>query len=179
MLLARLATMSFSQEHHSYWILKSAPVSSRQLVAGKFLVAYLPTIILGLIFLTVIILLQGVHLGIWVYGLFVILTSNAGLAGINIAFGIAGARFDWKDPRRMASSATGCLSSLISTIFILINLSLYFAPPILFAAVGAPENYGQFLGGMFGGLMSFICLVVPPWMVRKRIPLLAEAKSKG
>jgi ABC-2 type transport system permease protein len=179
MLLARLATMSFSQEHQSYWILKSAPVSPRQLVTAKFLVSYIPTILLGVIFLTVITLLQRAYPSIWFYGLFVVLTCNAGLAGINIAFGIAGARFDWKDPRKMASSATGCFSSLASMAYIFINLVLFFAPPILFAAVGAPEIYGQFLGGMFGGLVSFICLAVPPWMVRNRIPLLAEAKPKG
>jgi len=179
MLMARLATMGFSQERYSYWILKSAPVSSRQLVTGKFLVAYLPTVIMGLIFLTVIIVLQGVHFSIWVYGFFVVLTCNAGLAGINLSFGIAGARFDWKDPRKMSNTTTGCFSSLLSTLYILVNLGLFFAPPILFAAVGAPEIYGQFLGGMFGGIVSLFCLVVPPWMVRKRIPLLAEVSSQG
>jgi len=179
MLLARLATMSFSQEHQNYWILKSAPVNSRQLVSAKFLVAYLPTILLGFIFLTVIILLQGVSLDIWIYGLFVIALSNAGLGGINIAFGIAGARFDWKDPRRMTNATTGCLSALVSMIYMLLNLSLFFAPPILFAAIGAPSNYGHFIGGMFGGIVSLICLVLPPWMVRKRIPLMAEATSQS
>ena len=146
MLLARLATMSFSQEHQSYWILKSAPVSPRQLVSAKFLVAYLPTILLGFIFLTVIILLQGVSLDIWFYGLFVITLSNAGLGGINIAFGVAGARFDWKDPRKMTNAATGCSSSLVSMIYMIINLSLFFAPPILFAAIGYPSSYGHHLG---------------------------------
>lgn len=174
MLLARLATMSFSQEHQNYWILKSAPVSSRQLVISKFLVAYLPTVILGNIFLTVIILLQGVALDIWIYGLFVIALCNAGLAGINIAFGITGANFDWTDPRRMANTTTGCLSSLLSMVYMLINLCLFFAPPMLFAAIGSPKNYGHFLGGIFGGIMSLICLVLPLWMVRKRIPHLAE-----
>jgi hypothetical protein len=179
MLMARLATMGFSQERGSYWIIKSAPVSPRQLVTGKFLVAYLPTIAMGLTFLTAIVLLQGVHFSIWVYGLFVVLACNAGLGGINLAFGIAGARFDWKDPRKMSNTTTGCLSSLVSTFYILVNLGLFFAPPILFAAVGAPEVYGQFLGGMFGGLVSLICLVVPIWTVRNRIPLLAEANSLG
>lgn len=178
MLLARLATMSFSQEHQSYWILKSAPVNSRQLVTAKFLVAYIPTILLGFTFLTAIILLQGVSLNIWFYGIYVIAFCNAGLAGINIAFGIAGAKFNWKDPRRMSNATTGCLSSLLSMVYMFITLCLFFAPPILFAAIGAPENYGHFLGGMFGGMMSLICLLLPPWMVRKRIPLLGEAISQ-
>ncbi len=174
MLLSRLAMISFSQEHHSYWILKSAPVSSRQLVSAKFLVAYIPPLVLGILFLTVIALLQGVPFTIWVFGVFVILFCNAGLAGINISFGITGANFDWNDPRRMANTSTGCLSSLLSMVYMIINLGLFFAPPIIFAVLGAPETYGQILGGILGGLMSLLCLVLPLWMVRKRVPLLAE-----
>ncbi len=179
MLLARLATMSFSQEHQSYWLLKSAPVNSGQLVTAKFLVAYLPTLALGYIFLTAIILLQGGSISIWLYGLFIIALCNAGLAGINIAFGIAGANFDWTDPRKMANATTGCLSSILSFVYMIVNLGLFFAPPILFAAVGAPESFGHFLGGILGGIMSLICLVLPLWIVRNRIPLLSEGNSEG
>jgi ABC-2 type transport system permease protein len=175
MLLSRLALISFSQEHNSYWILKSAPVSVLRLLAAKFLVAFLPTITLGAIFLTVIVILQGVATNIWVYGLFVVVFSNAGLTGISLAFGVVGARFDWKDPRKMSTSSAGCLLSIVSMIYIVINLGLFFAPPILFTAVGAYETYGHFLGGMFGGIMSLIFALLPPWMVRKRVPLLAES----
>jgi ABC-2 type transport system permease protein len=174
MLLARLATMSFSQEHHSYWILKSAPINVRQMLTAKFLVAYLPTLFLGWAFLTVIILLQKAPLGIWVYGLFVVAFCNAGLAGLNLAFGVTGARFDWKDPRRMATTSTGCLSSLVSMIYLAINLILFFGPPIIFAAVGQPQIVGQVLGGQFGAIMSIICALLPLWMVRKRVPHLGE-----
>jgi len=175
MMLSRLALISFSQEHLSYWIIKSAPISVRRLLAAKFLVAYLPTLALGFIFLTVIVILQGVSIQIWMYGLYVVTFSNAGLTGISLAFGVAGARFDWKDPRKMNAASAGCLLSIVSMVYIVINLGLFFAPPILFAAVGASETYGQFLGGMFGGIMSLICALIPPWMVRKRVPLLAES----
>ena len=175
MLLARLAMMAFSQEHQSYWIIKSAPVSVRRLLMAKFLVAYLPTVTLGILFLSVIVLLQGAARNIWTYGLFVVALSNSGLTGISLAFGVAGARFDWKDPRKMNSGPAGCLLSIVSMLYIVLNLGLFFAPPILFAAVGSFEAYGQFLGGMFGGIMSLICALMPPWMVRNRVPLLAES----
>jgi hypothetical protein len=177
MLLTRLALISFSQEQNSYWILKSSPASPGQLVCAKFLVAYLPTVMLGLIFLTVISLLQGGSGGIWAYGLFVILFSNAGLGGINLAFGITGARFDWKDPRRMSNQASGCLSSLAGMLYFLVNLTLFFAPPVLFSAADMPVIYGQLLGGTLGGLVSVVCLVLPLWLVRERIPLLGEEVS--
>ena len=174
MLLARLAMMSFSQEHQSYWIIKSAPVSMPRLLTAKFLVAYLPTLALGILFLTAISILQKVPTHIWVYGLFVIAFSDAGLTGVSLAFGVAGARFDWKDPRKMNNASAGCLLSVVSMIYIVINLGLFFAPPILFAAIGSSQTYGQFLGGMLGGMMSLICVFVPLWMVRKRVPFLAE-----
>ena len=45
-LLSRLAMMSFSLEGKQYWLLKSAPVTTARLVTGKYLVAYIPTLIL-------------------------------------------------------------------------------------------------------------------------------------
>jgi hypothetical protein len=138
------------------------------------MVAYLPALLLGWIFLSVIVLLQKADFGIWLYGLFVVALSNAGLTGINLSFGVIGARFDWNDPRRMASTSTGCLSSVISMIYLVLNLAQFFGPPVLFAAVGQSEVTGQFLGGQFGGIMSLLCALIPPWLVMKRIPRLAE-----
>ena len=51
MLLARLSGMAFSSEGKNYWLLKSAPVRASHLLVAKFLVAYLPTLALGLFFL--------------------------------------------------------------------------------------------------------------------------------
>src|SRR5438093_10856582 len=59
MLLSRLPGMGFSQEGRYYWMLKVSQVGVWQLLASKCLVAYLPTLILGLIFVTVICLLHG------------------------------------------------------------------------------------------------------------------------
>jgi ABC-2 type transport system permease protein len=174
MLLARLATMGFSQEHQNYWLIKSAPVSPRQLLTAKFIVAYLPALLLGWIFLSMISVLQAAALEIWLYGLFVVALSNAGLAGINLAFGVTGARFDWDDPRRIASTTTGCVSSLISIIYLSLNLVLFFGPPVLLSALGQSLIAGQVLGGFLGGIMSLVCALLPPRAVIPRVPRLAE-----
>src|SRR6266542_3710800 len=58
MLLSRLAGMGFSQEGRNYWMLKVSPVGVWHLLASKFLVAYLPALGLGFIFLAVISILQ-------------------------------------------------------------------------------------------------------------------------
>ncbi len=59
-LLGRLSGMAFSSEGRNYWMLKAAPVRPGYLLAAKFLVAYLPTLALGLFFLVGISLLQKI-----------------------------------------------------------------------------------------------------------------------
>ena len=61
--------------------------------------------------------------------------------------------------------------------YFMVNLTLFFAPPVLLTAAGAPEIYGQVLGGLLGGLLSLACLLLPLWLVRRRIPMLGEAVS--
>ena len=46
--LARLAGLGFSHEGKNYWMLKAAPISTRQLLTAKFLVGYLPALLLCL-----------------------------------------------------------------------------------------------------------------------------------
>jgi len=113
-LLSRLAGMSFSLEGKQYWLLKSAPVSSLRLVTAKYLVAYFPTLILCWIFLLITSLLQRVSLDTLAYSLVVVALSVAGVAGLNLAFGVVGANFEWEDPRRISQGALGCLGALAS-----------------------------------------------------------------
>src|SRR6185436_1333774 len=67
MLLSRLAGMGFSQEGRNYWMLKASPVRVWHLLASKFLVAYLPARSLGLVFLTIISIVQRLPLLVFGY----------------------------------------------------------------------------------------------------------------
>ena len=73
MILTRLAGMGFSQEGKNYWLLKASPVRTGHLLLAKFLVACLPAIGLGLIFLIVISILQGFSVLQFLYGLIALL----------------------------------------------------------------------------------------------------------
>ena len=73
MLTARLAAMGFSPEGHSSWLLKTAPISPANLVISKLLVAYLPSLALGWIFLVVIWILQHGTLDVLLFSLAVML----------------------------------------------------------------------------------------------------------
>ncbi|MGE5222821.1 MAG: putative ABC transporter permease subunit, partial [Omnitrophica WOR_2 bacterium] len=90
-LLSRQAMISFSQEGKNYWIIKSAPISSGKLIVSKFAFAYLPSLVLGWAFLIIISLVQGAHLSVLIFGLPVVALCLAGIAGINLAFGVKGA----------------------------------------------------------------------------------------
>jgi len=174
LLLGRLAGMGFSQEGKSYWLVKTAPVSVLHLISAKFLVAYLPTLGLSWAFLLVISLVERARLSTLVFTMPVVALCIAGNAGINLSFGITGAKFDWEDPRRMQTGGSGCLASLLSIIYLPIDLVLFFGPPILLAVLGLPEVAGQAIGVVLGGVFSLIFTVGPPWLVRKRVSVLGE-----
>jgi ABC-2 type transport system permease protein len=175
MLLARLAGMGFSQEGKQYWLLKSAPVSTAILVAAKYLVAYLPTLALGWIFLLAITLVQRAGLGQLLFTMPVVALCVAGNAGLNLAFGITGANFTWEDPRHMQKGGQGCLAALATMLYLPFCLLLFFGPPILLVALGLPEALGQVIGLIAGGGFSLACAIIPLLLAGQRVPRLAES----
>lgn len=173
-LLSRLAGMSFSLEGKQYWLLKSAPVSTTRLITGKYLVAYLPTLILCWAFLLITSLLQRVSLGTLAYSVVVVALTVAGVTGLNLALGVIGANFEWEDPRRISQGALGCLGALVSGFCLLVCLLFFFGPPTLFELLGSPPAVGRLIGIVLGSAASLCLIFVPLWLVRQRIPRLAE-----
>ncbi|OGR93934.1 MAG: hypothetical protein A2V88_09790, partial [Elusimicrobia bacterium RBG_16_66_12] len=161
MVLGRLATMSFSQEGRSYWLLKTAPISSGRLLAGKFATAFLPATALGWAFLLVLSITRQVELARAIFGLLVVASCFAAASGINLAFGVAGASFDWEDPRHMVRGGSGCLGMIASTLAMGAVLLLFFGPLIGAAFLGLPVSAGQVAGLVLGGLASAACTLVP------------------
>jgi ABC-2 type transport system permease protein len=175
LLLARLATMGFSQEGKSYWLLKTAPVSTAILLSAKYLVAYLPTLALSWGFLVAISLVQRTGLVTLAFSLAVVALAIAGTAGLNLTFGVIGANFDWEDPRRISQGSAGCLGALTSIVFMAISLGLFFGPPVLIKLTSGSEAVGQLIGLVLGGTASLACALIPLWLVRKRVSRLGES----
>ena len=173
-LLSRLAGMSFSLEGKGYWLLKTSPVSTRRLITGKYLVAYLPTLALCWLFLLIISLLQQVSPGTLAYSLWVIALTVAGVAGLNLAFGVIGANFEWEDPRRISQGAMGCLGALATGLSLFVCLLFFFGPPILFDVLNSPSGIGRLIGIVLGSTVSLCLMLIPLWLVRTRIPRLSE-----
>jgi ABC-2 type transport system permease protein len=174
MLIARLGGMGISQEGKSYWLLKTAPVSSGQILAAKFGVTFLPPLILGWAFLLVITLLQRASPASLLFTFPVVALCVAGNAGLNLAFGVMGANLNWEDPRQMQRGTSGCLGSLASVFYLLVSMAFFFAPPVLFGALGWSETAGQLAGILLGGSLSLACAVIPLRLVHKRVLALGE-----
>jgi hypothetical protein len=174
MLLSRLAGMGFSMEGKNYWMLKAAPVRSSQLLTAKFLVAYLPTIGLGLIFLIGISILQKLSALEFLYSLVAVILCQAGMTGILLSFGVAGANFTWDDPRKINAGGMGCLGQFLTMLFLPVSFLLFMAPLALVSFINLPISYGYIFGLLIGSTVSIGCAIFPLWLVHKRVARLGE-----
>ncbi len=174
MLLSRLAGMGFSHEGKNYWMLKASPVRPSHLLASKFIVAYLPALGLGLVFLTVISLVQGLSPLEFAYSLLAIVMCLAGMNGILLAFGVAGANFTWDDPRKMNSGVMGCFGQIVTMLYLPLSFGLFIAPLGLAEFLNYPIAYGYLFGLIFGTGIALLFAIVPLVLVRKRVERLAE-----
>jgi len=173
MLVANLAGVSFTQEGKNYWMLKAAPISTRQLLTAKFLVGYLPPLVLCAIYLLVLQILKGANLFSIIVSLLAVGLILAGLTGIYLAFGVRGAKFDWENPSQ-TNRAVGCLGSLVGTFYLAVCFGLFIMPPLGASLLGLPMEAGQLVGLLLGGIASIGAILIPLGLVEKRVTLLNE-----
>jgi ABC-2 type transport system permease protein len=174
MVLSRLAQMGFSHEGRNYWLVKVSPVRTGQLLLAKFVVAYLPAISLGLVFLLVISAVQGFSAGQFLYSLIIMLMCQAGTAGILLAFGAIGANFTWDDPRKMNAGGMGCLGQIATMLYLPVAFGAFIIPLGLVSFFGFSIAFGYLAGLLFGVGVTVVCACVPLWLVRKRVERLGE-----
>jgi hypothetical protein len=174
MVLSRLAGMGFSQEGRNYWVLKASPVRPGQLLLAKFLVAYLPAISMGLVFLLVISAVQGFSVVQFLYGLVVMLMCQAGTAGILLAFGALGANFNWDDPRRMNAGSMGCLGQVVTMLYLPVSFGAFIFPLGVVSLLRLPIAYGYLAGLLLGLGLTAFSAYIPLWLVRRRVERLGE-----
>jgi hypothetical protein len=173
-ILSRLAGMGFSHEGKNYWMLKASPVRASYLLIAKFLVAYLPTLGLGILFLTVISVAQQLSLLQFLYSLVAIVLCLAGTAGILLSFGVAGANFTWDDPRKMNAGTMGCLGQIVTMIYVPVSFGLFIAPLGFAQLLEFPMLYGYLIGLILGAAITAGCAIIPLWLVQKRVERLGE-----
>jgi ABC-2 type transport system permease protein len=174
MLVARLGMTAFSMEGRNYWLLKSSPISAGQMIVSKFLVAYLPSLAMGWLFLLVISILQRAAPLMILFTLAVVALCIAGNVGVNLTFGIIGANLNWDDPRHMQRGTAGCVGSLATLLYLPASLILFFGPALAVSLLEWPNWIGQIIGLIIGGVFCVVCASVPLYSVRARVMRLGE-----
>jgi ABC-2 type transport system permease protein len=174
MLLSRMAGMGFSHEGKNFWILKASPVRAGHLLAAKFLVAYLPTWAMGMIFLVITAVLQKLPFINILYSFVAISMCLAGMAGILLAFGALGANLTWDDPRKINSGGMGCLGQIITMLYLPLSFGLFIGPLGVVSLLGFPTVYGYLAGLALGISLNGMCAWLSLKLVEGRIAKLGE-----
>jgi ABC-2 type transport system permease protein len=175
-LLMNLGTRAFSREGQSYWLIKSAPMKPQDLLLGKYIVSYLPGLVLCLAFLALAFPLRHAQ---WVYFPFCALAtllSVAGANGVVLAFGAAAANLTWDSShRQQLRGSAGCIAPLVAGAFLAVNLALFGAPPVLWTIFLGPPPLLVYLGALvLGGVAAVLGAYLPPRMVMARLARIGE-----
>lgn len=174
-LVTRLGSMAFSQEGKNYWVLKVSPMRASHLLAAKFLVAYLPALVLGGIVVVGLAVVQNIPPISALYNLMILIFGLVQMAAILVAFGVPGANFTWDDPRKMNSGRFGCLGLIVVTSYSLITFVLFVGPPLLAIFIAQPEIYGMLIGLALGSIFSVGGGLSALWLAKNGVERLGEA----
>jgi len=172
-LIANLAGLAFTREGKNYWMLKSAPVSTRQILTAKLLVSYIPAALICSAYILALEILKRVDPYAMMVSLISVWMMVAGLCGIYLAFGTRGARFDWENPAQRNRSV-GCLGMLTGLFFLPVCFALFIAPAVLAQLFRFPVLIGRLAGLVLGGVASALAVIIPLAMVEKRVSTLNE-----
>jgi hypothetical protein len=184
MLMMNLASLAFTREGRSYWILKASPVGPWQLLAGKFIVSYLPSASLSLLFILISYVIRGMNWAFLPYSLPIVALSIAGATAIALAYGAAGANLEWDSPHRQRlRGAGGCLMVIVVSLFLLVDLALFLLPPGIWQILAAIRGVrieaplvAYLIGLLLGGAAALVGVFVPLRLVAPRLARIGEVE---
>jgi ABC-2 type transport system permease protein len=174
MLAANLAGQGVSQEGKNYWMIKTAPISPRQFLLSKYLVAYLPSLAVCEIYILILQFFKGFELWPTLVSMIAVALVMAGVNGIYLAFGVTGAKFDWESPNQMGRTV-GCLGAIAGMVFVPVCFALFVGPAVLAAFLELPLALGQLVGLALGGGAGLAAAILPLGLVEKRVSTLNES----
>ena len=174
MFATRLALGGIGMEGKRYWLLKVAPLRAETLLAAKFVVAYLPSLALGSVFLIATIVrwdvpasrrcpTTGLH---WP-------ATIAALCAVYLAFGTVGANLTWEDPRQVTRGTMGCIGWVAGIGDNGIIAAVFSGSPLL-SLLGVPVVLAQGLGLTVGLTVWLACWSPRCLWVRGRVAWVGE-----
>jgi ABC-2 type transport system permease protein len=130
LMFSRIAATGISMEGKSFWLIKTAPISGREVLAGKFISTMLPFAILSTLMLAGLAIWRGFTPLGFAYGWFGILLLGAGMLAIDTGMAARWANLNWDNPRQM-SSGWGALIALVSSMMLSLTAGICLCLPLV------------------------------------------------
>ncbi len=156
---ARFIFPGVSLEGRTMWLLRSSPLSMRDLLWSKFWVGTIPLLVFAVGLVLVTGLLMKVSSFIMVVSVLTIAMMTFGIAGLAIGFGTLFPRFDTENAAQIPTSFGGLLFMMASIAMIGVVITLEARPVFTYLAsvsFGSPRNPGEMYWGF--GVSFLVCL---------------------
>ncbi len=174
MFAARLGLGAIGMEGRRYWLLKVAPLSSKVLLEAKFIVAYVPSFVLGSLFLVAATLMGRSGMRTLAYNWVAFAAAIAALCAVYLAFGTSGANLAWEDPRQATRGTMGCIGGIAGMVIAGIIALVFGAVPIALEALDIPAVLAEASGLVLGLLLCIGVTIISMLWARQRIAQVGE-----
>ena len=164
---ARFIFPGVSLEGRTMWLLRSSPLSMRDLLWSKFWVGTIPLLVMALALVVVTGYLMHVSDFIMLVSVFTITMMTFGIAGLAVGFGTMYPRFETENAAQIPTSFGGLLFMMAAIVMIGTVISLEARPVFTFLAsrvFGAPNEPAEMIVGF--GLAGIVCVVATVMPIR-------------
>ncbi|MFC6660441.1 putative ABC transporter permease subunit [Deinococcus multiflagellatus] len=147
----RLAFPAVSTEGRAYWLLRTAPISPRQIVLSKFLGVLPVTLVLGLVMGLASAAAMGLGPTLFVLSALVSVSNAFVITALGVGLGAAAPKFDADNPAEIGVSPGGLAFMGLSLLYSVVCLLLLARPAA--ASVLRPDLFPGYaaLGTLEGG----------------------------
>lgn len=161
LLNGQLAASSISREGKSVWLLRTLPLSGKQIAYGKLLISWLMPLILLTIFEIIVGVVLGWTLLQFIMGIVVKAFVSVGISAIGLCLGTIGAKYNPSNPQQRLNFGTAMLLMILSYVYLFIALIPYV---ILLVPTDALEfvteisqgsGFWALVGSMFAVLLTW------------------------
>jgi ABC-2 type transport system permease protein len=173
---ARFIFPSVSLEGRTLWLLRSSPMSVRDLLWSKFWVGTLPLLILALVIVGVTDYLLKVSAFMFAVSIITITAMTLALAGLALGFGTLFPQFETENAAQIPTSFGGLLF-MMSSIAMIGGVIVLEARPVYMylsaRAFGSPTEITEMVIGFgLAGLLSLASTLIPIRVALKRLQVI-------
>ncbi|HMN09568.1 MAG TPA: hypothetical protein PKC83_12375 [Gemmatimonadaceae bacterium] len=175
---ARFLFPGVSLEGRSWWLLRSSPMSMRELLWSKFWVGTVPLLVLALAIVTVTNTLLQVSAFMFAVSVGSITLLTFAIAGLAVGFGTLYPRFETENAAQIPTSFGGLMFMMTAVVVIGGMIFLEARPVYQYLSArlyGAPETVDPTQMVLGFGLAALLCLLatfVPLRMAQRRLEAL-------